>query len=450
MKTIQEATGPEQWGYPVPILDEAERVKAVLMPLYTAGLAQSRLNMQEMVGDGAQIRTALDYPIAEAVDTSRVIDARASKNPLIDAHTVGLALPLSKNSMLTTLFHRQDLAAIHGQKDLRLSVALGECSVRDPEATKENTMRIKEWQRRFPLLRIMQRVYVEKPRTPVKANLPEPWKGFLYDPYLDDSNNINIGVIASRMLVCQITDYGVPVMKEQLSSLTAQYTDGMIAQDNSGARNARDQTIMEIMSASSATAGNKNPVEGDIEAAIQAVKSSRRPHVFIGTDHHGTVCVVEGRGNETAHVILRGGRLGKNYTPESVEEVKRYGKEYGVAVTVGIDVSHDNSTDPVTGAKDHTMQLEGIEAVTEQLKSGEVAITDVQMETNIVPGKQAFRLGDDPKDLEYAVSITDACLGPEDTEESLVHLHKAVAARIECTTGSRGMISLSKSMAASV
>ena len=423
--------GPEKWESNLPIMEEAQRIKGILLPLHIAAQEKAAACEDSIMGDAYDVRSLLGYPLPEDVDLSSVIDVRATKHPMLSPRDVALALPLSERSVTTTHTARTGLAAIHSHRSPLLAVSTGECGVRDPEVTLENAERSKKWQATYQNLLLLLRVFLEKPRTPPKGSAPNAWKGFIYDPRLDGSNDINLGVVASRMIICRITDFGVPIIKEQLNPLTAQYTDGAITQDNTGARNARDQATMELMAGSSAVVGNKNPVEGDKEAAIQASTSVQRSHSFIGVNHRGNLCVVAADGNPTAHIVLRGGKSGKNFYREDIAEAKELAREYGIPVSIDVDASHENSASDHTGNKEAINQLLVINDVCDQIADGERAITGVQMETNIVAGKQSFKIGDDPAKLEYAKSITDECLGPDDTEAALAQLDEAAAKRAE-------------------
>jgi len=426
---------PERWDCPLPIMEESERIKNILLPRHGVATQRADSCYDAEMGDDYAVRELLGYAEPEPVDLSQVIDTRAVKLDLLNPKLLAQALPLSPSSVATTYNARKELAAIHTYQDDRLAVAIGECGVHNMEVTRDNAKLAKEFQEKFPNLLILLRVFVEKPRTPPKKGEPDPWKGFIYDPRKDGSNDINLGVIASRMLACRITDFGQPTVKEQLNPLTPQFTDGGITQENSGARNANDQTLMELLSGSSAVVGNKNALSGDVESAIQASSYVGRPHTFIGISHRGRMEIVQTTGNNYAHLVFRGGKNGRNFFPDDIERAKIIADAYGVTPSIDIDVSHDNSIVMEDGVpvKRAINQLVGVEIVSEQIAQGEDAIRSVEMETSIVGGKQLFKIGDDPSKLDKR-SITDEVIGPEETAQALAQLDEATAKRRECKT----------------
>ncbi len=405
-----------------PVLDEAMRIKDVLLTA-REDIETAHTRIEDSILQGARVR--LGYSEFEPGDMSELVDARVTKQPMVTPRMVTGVLPLSNRSALTTLEARKTLADIHAHRNFKLAVGIGECSVRDPEATLEYTRNVVRWQPMFPNLLLMQRAFLEKPRTPKKIGGEMPWKGFIYDPLLDGSNDINLGVIASRLLLCRITDMGVPTLKEQLNALTPQFLNGLVTQDNIGARSVEDQKGMEYASGTSAVVGEKNNLEGDIEVAMQAAASAHGEHAFLGIDDYGNICLVRTTGNDTAHVILRGGKNGPNYEAEHVEEARQLAEKYGLEFSLDIDANHGNS------GKKAKNQLIVVRNVASQIEAGEPAITGVQMETNLVEGKQPFEVGMDLSLLVYGQSITDECMGIPDTLESLSILDEAAAKRRE-------------------
>ena len=208
-------------------------------------------------------------------------------------------------------------------------------------------------------LEIVMRTYTEKPRTEVD------WKGFAYDPYLDGSNNISVGLIATRMLMGRITALGVPVAAEPLNALTPQYVDGLVTYNGVGARNVTDQTARERVSGFSAVVGFKNSPEGSIDAAIQAVIAARAPHEFLGVDRHGMTAQLSTTGNETGHVILRGDKDGPNYSAAHIADTKAKLRQRGLPAVVVVDASHGNSQ------KNHLRQVDVVHDLAGQIAAGE-------------------------------------------------------------------------------
>ncbi len=405
-----------------PILQESLRIKDVLLPARKRIEAVNTINEDRVL---KSIRIQLGYD-SDFADLSGLIDERVEKVPMITPRMVAGVLPLSAESARTTLEARKTLADIHKHRNFRLAVGIGECSVRDPEMTIEYAKKVAIWQKQFPNLFLMQRTFFEKPRTPRKLGDEAPWKGFMYDPLLDGSNDINLGVIAARIILCTITKMGVPALKEQLNALTPQFLDGLITQDNIGARNVGDQKSMEYASGTSAIVGAKNNLDGDIEAAMQAVASAHGEHAFLGIDNYGNLCLVKTLGNDTAHIILRGGSNGPNYGKDHIQEARVLADKYGVNLSIDIDASHGNSN------KIAKNQIQVAEDVSGQIEEGEFSITGFQMETSLVEGSQPFKLGE-AKNLIYGQSITDETLGIADTEYCLTTLNESTAKRSKLT-----------------
>ena len=413
---------PEMGRSSIPIMQEAAELTPLLLVIEENVQALNAANTREQV---AQLRLARGYPSPQVVDMSRLVDTRVTKETMLSPATVEEMLPLSPRSVETTLTARDSLSKIHSHLDPRLAVALGECSVFNPESTIEYTHRILDWQKKFPNLLLMQRTFFEKPRTWKPKGKEASWKGFMLDPRMDGSDDINLGVVAARMIVCRVTDLGVPAIKEQLNALTPQYLDGLITQDNIGARNISDQKAMEYLSGTSAVGGAKNALDGNIETAMQAVAAAHRPHSFLGIDKYGKLCVVRTQGNQTSHVVLRGGTKGTNFDAESIADAKALAIKYGLELSLDVDLSHGNSL------KDHNKQIIAGKNVAGQIADGEDAVTGVQMESNHKPDNQPFKLGVNIDDLDPEVSITDKCLGPDDTEELLYGFDESAAKRQE-------------------
>jgi 3-deoxy-7-phosphoheptulonate synthase len=258
------------------------------------------------------------------------------------------------------------------------------------------------------------RAYMEKPRTELG------WKGFIYDPLLDESDDINLGVAATRMLTCQITELGVPIAMERLNALTPQYVNALVAYDTIGARNTTDQKSREYASATSSPVGFKNTPEGSIEAAAQAVVSANGGHAFLGMGMDGTPNQINSTGNSTAHIILRGAADGPNYSAEHIAKTKQILAAKGLKQSIVVDASHGNSR------KQASQQKVVIADICRQVSGGEPAICGVMIESNLVAGQQ--KLGD-PAALIYGQSITDECVGLAETTEMLAMLAKASQAR---------------------
>jgi 3-deoxy-7-phosphoheptulonate synthase len=364
------------------------------------------------------VREQFGHQDAEPVDLSGLTNTRiVGLDVVVTPEAVATVLPLSAASAATTRAGRRAVTDIVSGVDGRLAVIAGPCSIHDPVATLEYAGFLRRMRDRHGAdLEIVMRAYTEKPRTEVD------WKGFAYDPYLDGSNNISVGLIATRMLMGRITAMGVPVAAEPLNALTPQYVDGLVTYNGVGARNVTDQTARERVSGFSAVVGFKNSPEGSIDAAVQAVIAARAPHEFLGVDRHGMTAQLSTTGNETAHVILRGDRHGPNYSAAHIAETTAKLRGRGLPAVVVVDASHGNSQ------KNHLRQLDVVHDLAGQLGAGEQAIRGVMLESNLVAGRQDLDQ-QRPDALEYGKSVTDACVDLEMTEAMLDELAGAARAR---------------------
>ena len=369
-----------------------------------------------------EVRQQLGYPELEPVDLSGLTNTRIiGLDVVVTPEAVATVLPLSAASAATTRAGRSAMTEIVRGADHRLAVIAGPCSIHDPTATLEYAGFLRRMRdRHADHLEIVMRTYTEKPRTEVD------WKGFAYDPYLDGSNNISVGLIATRMLMGRITAMGVPVAAEPLNALTPQYVDGLVTYNGVGARNVTDQTARERVSGFSAVVGFKNSPEGSIEAAIQAVIAARAPHEFLGVDRHGMTAQLSTTGNETGHVILRGDRHGPNYSAAHIADTRAKLAQRGLPAAIVVDASHGNSQ------KSHLRQLDVVRDLAGQIAAGEQAIRGVMLESHLVAGRQDLDQ-QHPEALEYGKSVTDACVDLDMTVAMLDEL--AGAARARRTTG---------------
>lgn len=322
--------------------------------------------------------------------------------------------PATPASAETTFLARQAIHRILYGADDRLLVVVGPCSIHDPEAALEYARRLKEQADRLRGdLLVVMRVYFEKPRTTVG------WKGLINDPYLDDSFRINDGIRLARRLLWEITEMGLPAGTEFLDMITPQYIADLIAWGAIGARTTESQVHRELASGLSCPVGFKNGTDGNVRIAIDAIKAAQAPHHFLSVTKAGHSAIVSTTGNEDCHVILRGGSE-PNYDATSVETACRDLAAAGIPAKVMIDCSHGNSR------KQFKRQLEVVESVAEQLAGGEDRIIGVMIESHLKEGRQDLMPG---KPLEYGKSITDACIGWEDTVAALDRLSEAVRAR---------------------
>jgi 3-deoxy-7-phosphoheptulonate synthase len=313
---------------------------------------------------------------------------------------------------------RGTIRRIMQREDDRLLVVMGPCSIHDPLAAVEYARKLKAERDRFAgTLEIVMRVYFEKPRTTVG------WKGLINDPYLDESYRIDEGLRIGRQLLLEINRLGMPAGSEFLDVISPQYLGDLIALGAIGARTTESQVHRELASGLSAPIGFKNGTDGNIRIAIDAIQAAARPHHFLSVHKNGQVAIVETRGNKDCHVILRGGKT-PNYDAASIAAACKEIEAAKLPCTLMIDCSHANSS------KDHTRQIEVARDVAGQLRAGSRCIFGVMVESHLVAGAQKFSAGkDDPGKLAYGQSITDACLGWDDSVRTLEVLSDAVAAR---------------------
>jgi 3-deoxy-7-phosphoheptulonate synthase len=315
---------------------------------------------------------------------------------------------------------RDAIRRILRRDDDRLLVIMGPCSIHDPLAAVDYAKRLKAERERFAgTLEIVMRVYFEKPRTTVG------WKGLINDPYLDETYRIDEGLRIGRQLLLEINKLGMPAGSEFLDVITPQYLGDLIAWGAIGARTTESQVHRELASGLSAPIGFKNGTDGNIKVAIDAIQAAARPHHFLSVHKNGQVAIVETRGNVDCHLILRGGKA-PNYDAQSIAAACQEIESAKLSCTLMIDCSHANS------GKLHARQIEVARDVAAQLAAGSRCIFGVMVESHLEAGAQKFVAGkDDPSELVYGQSITDACLGWDDSVRTLELLSEAVVARRE-------------------
>jgi len=322
--------------------------------------------------------------------------------------------PMTPTSNETVVAGRNAISAILCQQDPRLLVVVGPCSIHDTKgaleyATRLNKLR-KELDNQFC---IVMRVYFEKPRTTIG------WKGLIYDPHLNGSDDIQTGLKNARELLLQITDMGLPAATEFLDPVVPQYIAELVSWAAIGARTTESQTHRQMASGLSMPVGFKNGTDGSLQIAIDAMQSAMRPHSFLGIDPDGFTSIVRTTGNPDGHVVLRGGRLQTNYDAESIRVAAESLKKAGLPEVLMVDCSHANS------GKQHARQEEVWRSLIEQRLAGAKPIIGVMIESNLSEGSQSI-----PKnlsDLKYGVSVTDACLGWDVTERILRWGHEVLS-----------------------
>ena len=306
---------------------------------------------------------------------------------------------------------------MHG-KDDRLLVIVGPCSIHDPAAAIDYARRLKVMRDKYAdTLEIVMRVYFEKPRTTVG------WKGLINDPYMDQSFRIDEGLRMARQLLIEINRLGLPAASEFLDVISPQYIGDLIAWGAIGARTTESQVHRELASGLSAPIGFKNGTDGNIRIATDAIQAASRGHHFLSVHKNGQVAIVQTNGNKDCHVILRGGKA-PNYDAASVATACHELKEAKLPPSLMVDFSHANSS------KKHEKQLDVARDIAGQIAGGSHNVFGVMIESHIEAGAQKFSPGkDDPEQLIYGKSITDACLGWGDTETALEVLSNAVRTR---------------------
>lgn len=322
--------------------------------------------------------------------------------------------PVGVEAAQTTFEARQAIHRIlHGADD-RLLVVIGPCSIHDVEQAIEYAKRLRAEVPRFEKdLLIVMRVYFEKPRTTVG------WKGLINDPRLDNSYRINEGLRLARGLLAEINNMGLPCATEFLDAITPQYTADLISWGAIGARTTESQVHRELASGLSCPVGFKNGTDGNVRIAIDAIRAAQSPHHFLSVTKAGHSAIVSTSGNEDCHVILRGGQT-PNYDAPHVDAAAREIAAAALAARLMVDFSHANSN------KDFKRQIDVARDVAAQLAGGEDRIVGAMVESHLIEGRQNLVPG---KPLEYGKSITDACLGWEDSVAVLEMLAQGVRAR---------------------
>ncbi|QDU72904.1 Phospho-2-dehydro-3-deoxyheptonate aldolase, Tyr-sensitive [Mucisphaera calidilacus] len=329
-----------------------------------------------------------------------------SITPLTAPRDLEQALPLSDASRRTVIQSRNTIKAILSGEDPRLLVVIGPCSIHDPDAALEYAERLLACRAAYTdRMVIVMRTYFEKPRTTVG------WKGLINDPLLDGSFQMSEGLRIARKLLLDITAMGLPTATEFLDPFTPQYLDDMVSWAAIGARTTESQTHRQMASGLSMPVGYKNATDGNLQVAIDAMKSAKAPHHFLGVDEDGRCCVVATTGNRWGHVILRGGSGKTNYDPENVAEASQKLKAAGLPAGIMVDCSHANS------GKKHEQQQVVWNSILQQRRQNDCPITGVMIESNLEPGRQD--IPGDLTQLKRGVSVTDECIGWDMTAEML-------------------------------
>ena len=346
------------------------------------------------------------------IDNQHVLDIK----PLPSPRAIKTKLPIPDQTAALVVETRQAIRRIlHGQDRERLLVIVGPCSIHDAEAAYEYAAKLKVVADALQdRLLIVMRTYFEKPRTTVG------WKGLINDPHLDGTCDIATGMELARTILLRINLSGMPCGTELLDPISPQYIADLISWTAIGARTTESQTHREMASGLSMPVGFKNGTEGSLQVAVNAMTAARTPHHFVGINADGLTSIIKTMGNPDRHIVLRGGGGKTNYDAEHVGRAEAAVAGEGIVRPVMIDCSHDNSS------KDHRRQGIVAREVLRQFRDGNQSIMGLMLESNLQPGKQTWKQG---IALAHGVSITDACLGWDETQGLLTELAEAITPR---------------------
>lgn len=329
-------------------------------------------------------------------------------------HQLKAQLPLSSALKQQIVQHRQIIQNILAGTDPRLLVITGPCSIHDPQAALEYAEKLKQLQSQVSdQIFLVMRAYIEKPRTTVG------WKGFLYDPDLDGSANMQLGLEKSRELYLQIIEMGLPIASEILSPMATGYFDDVLAWGAIGARTSESQIHREISSAMPYSIGFKNGTDGSIQIALDAIQSASHPHQFMGMSQSGLPAILSSQGNPHAHLILRGANSGPNYQLAEIEKIQHKAK--GQLPALIIDCSHGNSH------KDPQQQPQVLRTIVAEREQTQVR--GIMLESHLVDGNQKISC-----EMTYGQSVTDGCLGWDKTEQLLIEVAESLNRQVLAKT----------------
>ena len=348
----------------------------------------------------------------QPIENQHVIDIKALPSP----RTIKTKLPITDQAAALVVETREAIRQIlHGQDRERLLIIVGPCSIHDPEAAYEYAAKLKPIADSLrDRLLIVMRTYFEKPRTTVG------WKGLINDPHLDGTCDIATGMELARTILLKINQSGIPCATELLDPISPQYVADLISWTAIGARTTESQTHREMASGVSMPVGFKNGTEGSLQVAVNAMTAARSPHHFVGINADGQTSIIKTMGNPDRHIVLRGGGGKTNYDAEHVAEAEAAVAGEGIARPIMIDCSHDNSS------KDYRRQGPVAREALRQFREGRPSIMGLMLESNLHPGKQTWKQG---ISLAHGVSITDACLGWDETAALLNELADSVTAK---------------------
>jgi len=325
---------------------------------------------------------------------------------LISPDNVREAIPFTDKAEQTIIQGRDDLYGILDGKDNRFIVITGPCSIHNYDSAIEYAKKLNNLRNKYiDKLYILMRVYFEKPRT------VDGWKGLIYDPFLNNTFDIEEGIKQSRKILMEIANLGMPTATEILDPVIAAYLGQLASWVAIGARTTESQTHRQMSSGLSAPVGFKNGTNGNIDVAINAIKTASNSHHFIGVDNGGSTSIVETNGNPYAHLVLRGGNGKPNYHIENIEECEQKLQANSLPARMIVDCSHDNS------GKNYLKQERVVRDIVLQKKYGNKSIKGIMLESNLFEGNQP--IPKNIKELKYGVSVTDSCIGWKVTENIL-------------------------------
>lgn len=332
--------------------------------------------------------------------------------PLLTPEQIKTEFPETEAAAHLVAESRKQIQKILRREDRRLVMIVGPCSLHDEEATLDYARRLHKAQKGCSeQILLIMRAYFEKPRTTLG------WKGMLYDPHLDGSYDIDFGIRQSRKLLCEIAEIGVPCATEFLDPIVPQFLADLITWAAIGARTTESQIHRQMASGLSMPIGFKNGTDGSLNVALDAIKAASNPHSFLGMDRNGKVIVAETKGNQYGHLVMRGGTSGPNYASEYVAFAEILLRKAHVPNGIIMDCSHANSH------KNHKKQRVALIDIADQIVSGNTSLAGVMIESFISEGKQSIGAAGR---LKYGQSLTDSCIGWDETEELISELARAV------------------------
>ncbi|MFH0874320.1 MAG: 3-deoxy-7-phosphoheptulonate synthase [archaeon] len=354
---------------------------------------------------------------------NEIIDQRIiAYGSLITPYHLLQNVPMSEKAMETVLIGRKNIENILKGEDPRKIIITGPCSIHDPEAAKEYSNRARDLSEKVSdQFLIIMRMYFEKPRTTIG------WKGLIYDPNLDGSNDMNKGLHLSREILLHNAEIGLPSATEYLEAITPQYNSDLISWAAIGARTVESPQHRQLASGLSMPVGFKNSTQGDIGVAVDAIISARKGHSFLSINEYGIPSIVSTSGNPYSHLVLRGGNGEPNYTEKEVKKAQELLEKAKLPPKVVIDCSHGNSS------KDYKKQPEVFEDVNRQIVDGNNSIVGIMFESNIKAGNQKIPSnlkGFDRTTLEYGLSATDGCIDWKTTELLVMDAYKTLSRTI--------------------